>query len=148
MILHRWPAWLKTSLCTSPLRSHTCSTVTCELTVKGSVHGAVCFADLLCPRVKLVEELLRDVGCIPRHGYHGADACNTCQLLVKCPRQWLRSYSIFHEMRKICFFYVKFDSVTSRRRPLFCAFVCVDILLNQLILCTQTGVQHVTRLFR
>lgn len=37
-------------------------------------------ADLLCPRIKLVEELLRDVGCIPRHGDHGADACNTRHL--------------------------------------------------------------------
>lgn len=34
-------------------------------------------ADLLCPGIELVEELLRDVGCVPRHGYHGAGACNT-----------------------------------------------------------------------
>lgn len=63
-------------------------------------HGErpICFlicADLLCPRIKMVKELLRDVGCIPRHGYHGADAWNTCQLLVKGLRQWLRSYSVF-----------------------------------------------------
>lgn len=57
-------------------------------------------ADLLCPRIKLVKELLRDVGCIPRHGYHGADACNTRQLSVPWPRQGLASDSIFHEMAK------------------------------------------------
>lgn len=104
-ILHRWPAWLKTSLCTSPLRSHTCGVVTCELRVKGSVAWCrlIC-ADLLYPRIKLVKELLRDVGCIPRHSYHGADACNTCQRLVKWPRQWLRSHAIFHEMTKCAFF--------------------------------------------
>lgn len=81
-ILHRWPAWLKTTLCTSPLQSHTCSTVTFEFTVEGSVARRqlidVTCTDLLCPGIKLVEELLRDVGCVPRHGYHGADACSTC----------------------------------------------------------------------
>lgn len=82
--------------------------VTFEFTVKGSVAwcrwvNLMC-ADLLSPRIKLVEELLRDVGCIPRHGYHGADACNTCQLSVKWPHQRLRSYSIIHEKTKICFF--------------------------------------------
>lgn len=77
--LRRWPAWLKTSRCTGPRRSHTCGTVTRELAVEGSVCRLIC-ADLLCAGIKLVEELLRDVGCIPRHGDHGADACNTRQL--------------------------------------------------------------------
>lgn len=73
---------------------------TFEFTVKGSVARRqridLTCADLLCPRIKLVEELLRDVGCVPRHGYHGADACSTCQLLVKWPHQCPRSYSIIH----------------------------------------------------
>lgn len=93
-ILHRWPAWLKTSLCTSPPPSRTCGVLTFELTV---ARCRLICADLLCPRIKLVEELLRDVGCVPRHGNHGADACNARQLLVKRPRQRLRPYSFRNE---------------------------------------------------
>lgn len=39
--------------------------------------------DLLCPGIKLVKELLRDVGCIPRHSNHGANPYKTLFTLDK-----------------------------------------------------------------
>lgn len=48
--------------------------------------------------------------------------------------------------KNMLFFNFKFDSVTFRRLHIVCTFVCMDILLQQLILCTQTGVQHMIHL--